>query len=265
MVSHSANKRAFNYLSGINERCTLWQKSIHYPAVKLPKENEERGVLKLNEIFQTIQGEGVFTGVPALFIRLQECPVGCSWCDTKQTWDATPQDETDLGNILSKTGDSPLWCSLDENAIIQLYKEQEYSARHIVITGGEPCLYDLTKLTQAFEAIGCQCQIETSGTSPVRCSDDTWVTVSPKINMGAKLPVLPQAMARANEVKHPVGRGRDIEQLDTLLAECPVSQDAVIALQPISQQPRATDLCIKTCIKRNWRLSVQTHKYLAIA
>lgn len=222
-------------------------------------------MLKLNEIFETIQGEGVFTGVPAVFIRLQECPVGCSWCDTKQTWDATPQDETDLKNIVGKTEDSPLWSSLDEAAVIKLYKDQGYSAKHIVITGGEPCLYDLTVLTQAFEAMGCQCQIETSGTSPVRCSDNTWVTVSPKINMGAKLPVLPQAMARANEVKHPVGRDRDIEQLDNLLNECPVSEGTVIALQPISQLPRATELCIETCIRRNWRLSVQTHKYLAIA
>lgn len=222
-------------------------------------------MLKLNEIFQTIQGEGVFTGVPAVFIRLQQCPVGCSWCDTKQTWDALPQDESDLNSIISKQTDSSLWCSLDENAIIRLYQEQGYTAKHVVITGGEPCLYDLTDLTTAFEAIGCKCQIETSGTSPVRCSDDTWVTVSPKINMGGKLPVLAEAMMRANEIKHPVGRQKDIEQLDALLESCPVSDNTVIALQPISQIQRATELCIEVCIQRNWRLSVQTHKYLAIA
>lgn len=222
-------------------------------------------MLKLNEIFQTIQGEGVFTGVPAVFIRLQQCPVGCSWCDTKQTWDALPQDESDLNSIISKQTDSSLWCSLDENAIIRLYQEQGYTAKHVVITGGEPCLYDLTDLTTAFEAIGCKCQIETSGTSPVRCSDDTWVTVSPKINMGGKLPVLAEAMMRANEIKHPVGRQKDIEQLDALLEGCPVSDNTVIALQPISQIQRATELCIEVCIQRNWRLSVQTHKYLAIA
>ncbi|MGY8878270.1 MAG: 7-carboxy-7-deazaguanine synthase QueE, partial [Pseudoalteromonas sp.] len=42
---------------------------------------------KINEVFETIQGEASFTGTPSIFLRLQGCPVGCSWCDTKQTWD----------------------------------------------------------------------------------------------------------------------------------------------------------------------------------
>lgn len=222
-------------------------------------------MLKLNEIFQTIQGEGVFTGVPAIFIRLQVCPVGCSWCDTKQTWEANAQDETTTDAIIAKTGDSPSWSEVSEQDLIELYRQQGFTARHIVITGGEPCIYDLTKLTNAFEEIGCQCQIETSGTSPINCSEKTWVTVSPKVNMGGKLPVLPEALKRANEIKHPVAREKDIEQLDTLLKECDVSEKTVIALQPISQGNRATELCIETCVKRNWRLSIQTHKYLNIA
>lgn len=221
-------------------------------------------MLKLNELFQTIQGEGVFTGVPAIFIRLQECPVGCSWCDTKQTWDATPTNETNTQEIIGKQGDSPLWCKVSEKDLIDIYQQQGFTAKHIVITGGEPCIYDLTKLTQAFEAMGCQCQIETSGTSLVRCSDNTWVTVSPKVGMGGKLPVLDQALLRANEIKHPVARERDIEQLDELLENAGVPESTVIALQPISQGKRATELCIDTCVSRNWRLSVQTHKYLDI-
>lgn len=51
----------------------------------------------INEMFQTLQGEGVYTGVPAIFIRLQGCPVGCSWCDTKHTWDKLANRETSLG------------------------------------------------------------------------------------------------------------------------------------------------------------------------
>ena len=64
---------------------------------------------KINEIFQTIQGEGYFTGVPSVFVRLQVCPVGCAWCDTKQTWTAEAQDETTLGDIMLKQSDSPTW------------------------------------------------------------------------------------------------------------------------------------------------------------
>ncbi|CAH8193282.1 putative 7-carboxy-7-deazaguanine synthase QueE [Vibrio aestuarianus] len=220
---------------------------------------------KINEMFETIQGEGVYTGVPSVFIRLQQCPVGCAWCDTKQTWDATPQDERSTDDILAKTQDNPTWCSASAKEIISLYKKQGYQAKHIVITGGEPCIYDLRPLTQAFEVIGCQCQIETSGTSPIQATEKTWVTVSPKVAMKGKLPVLDSALLRANEIKHPVATSKDIDQLDELLSRANVPTSTIIALQPISQKERATQLCIDTCIARNWRLSIQTHKYLSIA
>ncbi|PNH90190.1 7-carboxy-7-deazaguanine synthase QueE [Vibrio diazotrophicus] len=216
-------------------------------------------------MFETIQGEGVFTGVPAVFVRLQECPVGCAWCDTKQTWEANEQDQQSFDQIIVKTGDSPNWCSASAQQIIAMYQSQGYTAKHIVITGGEPCIYDLVPLTQAFEEIGCQCQIETSGTFEVRATKDTWVTVSPKVAMKGKLPVIESALLRANEIKHPVATDKDIENLDQLLQSANVPESTVIALQPISQKPRATQLCIDTCVARNWRLSIQTHKYLSIA
>lgn len=216
-------------------------------------------------MFETIQGEGVFTGVPAVFVRLQECPVGCAWCDTKQTWEANEQDQLSFDQIIVKTGDSPNWCSASAQQIIAMYQSQGYTAKHIVITGGEPCIYDLVPLTQAFEEIGCQCQIETSGTFEVRATKDTWVTVSPKVAMKGKLPVIESALLRANEIKHPVATDKDIENLDQLLQSANVPESTVIALQPISQKPRATQLCIDTCVARNWRLSIQTHKYLSIA
>lgn len=56
----------------------------------------------INEMFQTLQGEGFYTGVPAIFIRLQGCPVGCSWCDTKHTWETRADRETSLGTFWSK-------------------------------------------------------------------------------------------------------------------------------------------------------------------
>ncbi|WP_367986485.1 7-carboxy-7-deazaguanine synthase QueE [Vibrio sp. NTOU-M3] len=216
-------------------------------------------------MFETIQGEGVFTGVPAVFVRLQECPVGCAWCDTKQTWDATPQDERSVEEVLTKTIDTPTWCRMSAEDIIEQYRQLGFNANHIVITGGEPCIYDLRALTSAFEAIGCYCQIETSGTYEIQATDSTWVTVSPKVAMKGKLPVLDIALQRANEIKHPVATDKDIEQLDVLIQRANVSEKTTIALQPISQKPRATQLCIDTCIKRNWRLSIQTHKYLSIA
>lgn len=219
----------------------------------------------INEFFQTLQGEGVFTGVPAVFIRLQGCPVGCSWCDTKHTWEKEAQKETSLGDIALKSLDIDTWALADADTLINMMKNQGYTARHIVITGGEPCIYDLIPLTLELEAQGYQCQIETSGTYPILCSEKTWVTVSPKVGMKGGLGVLTDSINRANEIKHPVARVRDIEELESLLAKRTIKTAPVVALQPISQKTSATQLCIDTCIERNWRLSIQTHKYLNIA
>lgn len=219
----------------------------------------------LNEIFQTLQGEGYFTGVPAIFIRLQGCPVGCSWCDTKHTWEKDPTQQVSPGDIPLKTVDSSQWADLSPEDLIEVIIGQGWTARHVVITGGEPCIHDLMPLTHTLEQQGFSCQIETSGTHEVRCTPQTWVTVSPKVNMRGGMRVLAQALQRADEIKHPVARERDIEDLDALLQTLEDDKQRVIALQPVSQKDNATRLCIETCIARNWRLSMQTHKYLNIA
>ena len=219
----------------------------------------------INEMFQTLQGEGFYTGAPAIFIRLQGCPVGCSWCDTKHTWEKYADKQQSLSAIVQKTAESEAWADASVEQLLAVVRDQGWTAKHIVITGGEPALYDLTALTEYFEQQGFQCQIETSGTHPIRCSAATWVTVSPKVNMRGGYDVLNSALLRANEVKHPVGRQRDIDALDLLLSQVPPSSQRIIALQPISCKKAATELCIATCIARNWRFSMQTHKYLNIA
>jgi len=219
----------------------------------------------INEMFQTLQGEGFYTGAPAIFIRLQGCPVGCSWCDTKHTWEKYADQQQPLTNIVHKAAESEAWADASVEQLSAVIAEKGWTAKHIVITGGEPALYDLTHLTEQFEQLGFQCQIETSGTHPIRCSSATWVTVSPKVNMRGGYDVLNSALLRANEVKHPVGRQRDIDALDLLLSQVPPSTERIIALQPISCKKAATELCIATCIARNWRFSMQTHKYLNIA
>ncbi|HDX8592055.1 7-carboxy-7-deazaguanine synthase QueE [Aeromonas dhakensis] len=218
----------------------------------------------INEIFQTIQGEGVFTGLPAIFVRLQGCPVGCPWCDTRHTWVVDPAREVGVQAVLDCSNESDGWSKMSTEQILASFQQLGYQARHVVITGGEPCLYDLQDLSTALIAAGYQVQIETSGTSEIKTHERTWVTVSPKINMKGGLPVLVSALERANEIKHPVATERHVEELDALLATARLRDDVVIALQPISQKPRATQLAMATCIARNWRLSIQTHKYLDI-
>ncbi len=219
---------------------------------------------KVNELFQTIQGEGFYTGVPAIFIRLQGCDVGCAWCDTKNTWDIDPDKQSPLHELTDHSDDSSSWAEVSAQGMVDEIKRLEYTAKLVVITGGEPCMADLRELTTLLHELGFYTQIETSGTYPILTDKRTWVTLSPKVNMRGGKVVLHSALERANEIKHPVGREKDIEQLDELLAQLTSLADKTICLQPISQKASATELCSRVCIERNWRLSVQVHKYLGI-
>jgi len=218
---------------------------------------------KINELFETIQGEGAFTGQPSIFLRLQGCPVACSWCDTKHTWEINLEDEVNQSAMLTKKEESPTWSALSVKDVLAVITEQGYQAKHIVITGGEPAMIDLKPLCEALEQQGFSCQLETSGTFELKVSDKCWVTVSPKVNMKGGYKILNSAMMRANEIKHPVATEQHVDDLKALLVEHNIV-DTQVYLQPISQKERATTLAIKTCIENNWRLSVQVHKYLGI-
>lgn len=218
---------------------------------------------KINELFETIQGEGSFTGQPSIFIRLQGCPVGCSWCDTKHTWEIELSDEVSQNTMLAKAQETSQWAAMTVDQILALVKNKGFQAKHIVITGGEPCMVDLIPLCDAFELQEYSTQVETSGTFDISVSDKCWVTVSPKINMRGGYVILNSAMMRANEIKHPIATEHHVSELKELLAEHNI-KSTPIYLQPISQKPRATELAIATCIANNWRLSVQVHKYLGI-
>tara|TARA_B110000211_G_scaffold235021_1_gene308544 strand:+ start:5266 stop:5946 length:681 start_codon:yes stop_codon:yes gene_type:complete len=218
---------------------------------------------KINEIFETLQGEGSFTGQPSIFIRLQGCPVGCSWCDTKHTWEVALSEEVDKNIIVSKNTENDNWGTFTVEQLKALFISEGYLAKHVVITGGEPCMYDLTPLCLTLESNGYSCQVETSGTFEVQVSNKCWVTVSPKVNMKGGYKVLKSALLRANEIKHPVATEQHIDDLKELLDEHKID-DMQVYIQPISQKERATKLAIKSCIENNWRLSVQVHKYIGI-
>jgi 7-carboxy-7-deazaguanine synthase len=218
---------------------------------------------KINELFETIQGEGAFTGQPSIFIRLQGCPVACSWCDTKHTWEINLDKEVSSTLMQSKKEETDQWAALSVEQILSLMAEQGYQAKHIVITGGEPCMVDLTPLCSGLEEKGYSCQIETSGTFEIKTTVNCWVTVSPKVNMKGGYKILNSAIQRANEIKHPVATEQHIDDLKALLTEHNITRTPIY-LQPISQKTRATELAVKSCIENNWRLSIQVHKYIGI-
>lgn len=218
--------------------------------------------LGLNEIFETIQGEATYTGTPSVFVRLQGCPVGCGWCDTKHTWQTNAEDQTeDFESIVNKVKDSPKHVMVTSSELAG-FIEEGYNARHVVITGGEPCLYDLEEFTTRILLFG-SVQIETSGTFPIKAHPKAWVTLSPKLDMAGGLKVLEENYYRANEIKFPVGK---IQDVDKMLTRIPIDvlKTKPIWLQPLSQSKKATKLCIEIATMAGFKISVQTHKYIEV-
>lgn len=221
-------------------------------------------VLRVNEVFESFQGEANFTGQPAVFIRLQGCDVGCPWCDTKHTWAIDPRRVISEDMMLAKTADTAGFAELTARSLAGLVAGK-FTAKHVVITGGEPCIYDLTDLTEALHALGRRTQIETSGTQRISASWKTWVTVSPKIDMPGGFKVLRESMMRANEIKLPVGKPDDIMRLSQFLQREGIHLNGRnIWLQPLSESEKATALCIEMATKLDWRVSLQTHKFVGV-
>lgn len=147
---------------------------------------------QLNEHFWSIQGEGSHAGHTAVFLRLQGCPVGCAWCDSKLTWYA--------GGERIEVADIP--------AIVGQYPPSDL----VVVTGGEPLLYDLDALfTSLREHVTDRAiHIETSGAYPYKGSlRPDWTTLSPKYPVDYR--VAENVLAVASELKYVVDEHFDVE------------------------------------------------------
>jgi len=214
----------------------------------------------INEVFDTIQGEGSLTGTPATFIRFQGCDVGCAWCDTQHSWPLNESDIIPIPEMLAKVEPSKKHAVMSASEILSELLTR--APRHVVITGGEPCVHDLIGLCLALEATGKTVQIETSGTALVRVSPGAWVTLSAKLGMAGGLPVMRSSISRANEIKHPVGKLSDITKLLALVV--PYATTKMIYLQPLSLNKTATSLCIEAAAKYDFKVSIQTHKLIGV-
>jgi 7-carboxy-7-deazaguanine synthase len=215
----------------------------------------------VNDCYPAIQGEGVQTGVAMALLRLHGCAVGCPWCDTAETWEFDPASEqTALNDVL---GANSRYTYATAEHIAAFVRRRCPGPRWVLLTGGEPAQYPLAPLVEALHQAGYKVALETSGTElgHIGAGCD-WVCVSPKIDMPGGKKVRIEAIAMADEIKHAVGRERDIEKLEELLSRATLKPNVQICLQPISQSTRATELCLETVIARGWRLSVQLHKYL---
>lgn len=222
--------------------------------------------MPVNEIFDTLQGEATFTGAPSTFVRMQFCDVGCPWCDTKYTWHTDPKRAVEYDAMAKKKDDDDTYAMVNVDDLVARLALR--LPRHVVITGGEPCAYDLSKFTEWLHDAGKTTQIETSGTRDIMCDHRTWVTVSPKIGMPGGYPLNWRAMRRANEVKMPVGKPADVATVIELQRQMMDAghwtKDFPVWLQPLSQSPKATALCVQAATAHGFRVSIQTHKFLGL-
>lgn len=195
--------------------------------------------LPLVEDFYTIQGEGFHTGKPAYFIRLGGCDVGCRWCDAKNTWNPTLYPPTPIEEIVERATSCP--------------------AQAMVITGGEPLLYPLDKLTQALKAHKLKIFLETSGSQSFSGYFD-WVCLSPK----RQQPPLAEAFWRANELKVIIEKEDDLRWAEENAAK--VGEECMLFLQPEWSVSDEVMPFIVEYVKANprWNVSIQTHKYMHI-
>lgn len=199
---------------------------------------EKGTLLPLMEAFYTLQGEGYHKGSAAYFIRIGGCDVGCHWCDVKESWDAERHPPTPIDQIVSSA--------------------KSYSDT-VVVTGGEPLMWNMDPLCQALHQLEIQVHIETSGAYPVTGSWD-WFCLSPKKN---KLPI-DQAYACADELKMIIYNKDDFkfaeQQAERVGAECK------LFLQPEwSRREKLMPLIVEYVLQNpRWKASLQTHKYLNI-
>ncbi|MEX3968898.1 7-carboxy-7-deazaguanine synthase QueE [Paraburkholderia sp. EG286B] len=217
----------------------------------------------VNEIVESLQGEACFTGTPSVFVHLQGCPVGCPWCDSKHTWHLSLEREISVSAMGEKSAqpcDSYAW--YDVHTLANIVRSAD--AEHVVITGGEPCIYDLRPLIAKLEAWHHRVQVETSGTYVPLVTPTTFVTVSPKYAMPGGRPVLEEALTCANEIKYPIGERHDIDIVLEKLDPIHQARGTPIWLQPLSLSSHATGICIRAAQRYGWRVSLQTHKFVNI-
>lgn len=199
----------------------------------------EGKLLPLMEEFYTIQGEGFNTGKAAYFIRIGGCDVGCHWCDVKESWDANLHALTPIKNIITNV--------------------LEWKAKSVVVTGGEPLIYNLDELTKLLKANNIETFIETSGAYKLSGHWD-WICLSPKKTMAP----LPEVYKKSNELKIIVFNKHDFIWAEEQAKK--VGKDCYLYLQPEWSKHQELVPEIIDYVKNNpkWMISLQTHKYMNI-
>ncbi len=201
--------------------------------------------MRVLEIFNSLQGEGVWSGIPMTFVRLAGCNapqvgLGCvRWCDTPGSWDPSAGRAMSPAEIADRV-----------------------SLPRVCVTGGEPLLQgeELRVLASILRAGGARIHLETNGTLPLPAGLALdWVTVSPKPPAYTVSP----GIERVDEIKVVVQKNLQADVVEALAATHP---EALVSLQPeAGEAPGSTLQAIELVMAHpHWRLSLQLHKLLGL-
>lgn len=190
-------------------------------------------MLQISEIFYSLQGEGAYTGTPAVFVRLAGCNLSCAFCDTDYSLKRMLSIQNVVAEVQQTGGDCPM----------------------VILTGGEPLAQVQTPaLIEALRADGRRVHIESNGTIATELPPDVWLTVSPKERLS------PQMALRANEAKLIVDGRVPLEWVAQF------SEDTKLFLQPEGNKAANIALAVEA-VKHDparLRLSLQTHKFIGV-
>lgn len=196
-------------------------------------------MLPIVEQFYTVQGEGYHTGRAAYFIRIGGCDIGCRWCDTKFSWNASLHPMVAIDTIIEDV----IACGADS----------------VVVTGGEPLTWNLDELCRGLKEKGILTFIETSGAYPLSGEWD-WIALSPKKNS----PPVDDIWQKADELKVIIENGTDFDDAERYSLN--VRSDCRLFLQPEWSRFESLIGLITEYVKKNtkWRVSLQSHKFMHI-
>jgi len=190
------------------------------------------------EIFYSVQGEAFHTGVPHIFVRFGNCNLRCEWCDTN----FLDYEEMYLDDIVKKI--------------------LSFNCKRVIFTGGEPCLQDLDTIGKELKKYGVKLSVETNGTIPVPNIID-WICVSPKDQLYPNSKIIQR---KGNELKV-VYCGQDLVIYDELKTgfDHLYIQPCYFENETIEWNGKNFTIC-EDIVKNNpeWRLSLQTHKWMGV-